>query len=587
MSIPAPAWLAAAGEVAIDFETHYTAEYSVQEMGYSAYVHDPRFCAVLVAVSDGVNSMACAPDAFPWAVLHGRTLVAHNAAFDAAVFVRLQELGTIPPEVKPADWYDTAALCAYLGVPRSLDEAAEVMLGMTLDKGVRERMRGGPDLFDRVDDYGAKDAQAAALLWQKLSEHWPEHERRLSGLTREMGERGVSIDRKKARGIFQDLDDQAQSAKLGLPWYPKQAPASTKAIAAHCAKHNVPAPVTTSAKEDAFDEWLEAYGHTEPARAIQLVQEIRSLNRSAKVLETMLARIRADGRIDAHTLYFGAATGRWSGGGHGLNLQNLSRNDAGVADIRGCLVPAPGHVFVIADLSQIEPRCLAWMAGDTAWLDLVRGGANPYEAQAMTAHGWKGQKLKTTDSRLYALSKAERLGLGYGCGAEKFVSVARILGGLDVSLEESRRIVSAFRLGNPAITSLWNRLEDAFVRRDGADYRLPLPSGRRLRYFDVQAADMTARVVRGGPRLHFYGGKLCENLIQAIARDVFAEGLLRIEDADLNPILTVHDEVVCEVPLRCADVALEAVHKRLTIPPAWAPDLPVAAETVIAEFYRK
>jgi DNA polymerase len=584
---PLPESIIAAPEVAIDFETHYTADYSVQDLGYSAYVADPRFDALLVGVSDGVNSYACHPCRFPWPALNGKTLIAHNAAFDQAVFRRLQETRFIPKDVQPAGWRDTAALCAYIGAPRALDEAASVLLDMTLDKSVRDRMKDGPDLFDRVDEYAASDAKAAALLWHLFGQYWPDHERRLSVLTIAMGFRGISIDRKKAEESFQALEDQAESARIALPWHPAQPATSAKALAAECAKHNVPPPATTSAKEQAFDEWLEMHGATEPARYVRLIQEIRSLNRSAKVLETMLARVRADERIDAHTLYFGASTGRWSGGGHGLNLQNLNRNEAGTADLRGCLLAAPGKRLLIVDLSQIEPRCLAHAAGDRAWLDLVRSGANPYEAHAMTAHGWRGKKLKAEDPRLYALCKAERLGLGYGCGAEKFVTVARVLGGLDVSLDESKKIVSDFRFTNPAITTLWKKLEHAFKRRDGQPYRLELPSKRRLRYFDVDAEEMTAAVVRGGPRLNFYGGKLCENMIQAMARDVFADGLLHVEAAGFNPILTVHDEVVCELPEKDAAAALPEIIRLMTVPPAWAPDLPLSAEGELAKFYRK
>jgi hypothetical protein len=99
----------------------------------------------------------------------------------------------------------------------------------------------------------------------------------------------------------------------------------------------------------------------------------------------------------------------------------------------------------------------------------------------------------------------------------------------------------------------------------------------------VDADEMTAAVVRGGPRLHFYGGKLCENMIQAMARDVFAEGLLRVEAAGFNPILTVHDEVVCELPEATAAAALPEIIRLMTVAPAWAPDLPLAAEGVVTE----
>ena len=583
MNTPNPkTWLA------IDFETYYDANYSVAALGYSAYCADQRFAATLVAICDGETSEACHPSAFDWTKIADKELVAHNAAFDKAVFAALQQRGIIPAGIKPVAWHCTADMCAYFGVPRSLAQAAEVLLGVKLDKSVRDAMKGGGDLFtspDKFTEYAAADAKACAMLWAKFSKWWPEDERELSDLTRRMGERGLYLDRSKTTDIFQGLEDTIESAKMTLPW--KGPATSPKAIEAHCKAHGIEPPANTNAKGEELEEWLEKHGDTPPARAIKAVQEIRSLNRSAKVLETMLERIRPDGRIDAHTMYFGAATGRWSGGGHGLNLQNLNRGDAGTADIRGCITAAPGHKLLIMDLSQIEPRCLAWAAGDRAWLDLVRSGMNPYEAHAMTAHGWKGKKLKQENPRLYALCKAERLGLGYGCGADKFVLVAKLLGGLEVTPAESKKIVSEFRASNQCIVKFWDSLEAAFTARDGQDYRMPLPSGRRLRYADVKVEDMTASVLKGGPRTKLYGGKLCENFVQAMARDVFAEGLARAEYAGLNPILTVHDEIICEVPEEKANAGLDLLRLAMCHPPSWAPDLPVAAEGEISEHYKK
>ena len=98
---------------------------------------------------------------------------------------------------------------------------------------------------------------------------------------------------------------------------------------------------------------------------------------------------------------------------------------------------------------------------------------------------------------------------------------------------------------------------------------------------------MTAAVTLGGPRFGFYGGKLCENMVQALARDVFAEGLLRVEAAGLNPILTVHDEVVCEVPAADAQAACAEAVRLMTRPPEWAAGLPLAAEGIVADRYTK
>ena len=91
--------------VAIDFETFYTAAYSVAELGLWAYCHDPRFEAYLVAVTDGQRTCVCAPSKFPWATISGRTWVSHHRDFDRAVFKRLQELGAVPTAVTPSAWF--------------------------------------------------------------------------------------------------------------------------------------------------------------------------------------------------------------------------------------------------------------------------------------------------------------------------------------------------------------------------------------------------------------------------------------------------------------------------------------------------
>ncbi|MCZ7636740.1 MAG: hypothetical protein M5U12_12325 [Verrucomicrobia bacterium] len=130
------------GAVAVDFETFYTAAYSVAELGLWAYCHDPRFQAYLVAVTDGERTCVCAPSKFPWAIIAGRTWVSHHRDFDRAVFERLQELGLVPEGIAPASWMCSAGLCAYLQLPRDLAGAVKAVFGQTLDKGPRERAKG-------------------------------------------------------------------------------------------------------------------------------------------------------------------------------------------------------------------------------------------------------------------------------------------------------------------------------------------------------------------------------------------------------------------------------------------------------------
>lgn len=579
----------AAETVAVDFETVYHRGYSVADLGYSAYVMDPRFRATLVAFASHAGAVALPPERVTedaWRLLDGKEVVAHNAAFDMAVFARLAQLDVIPRQVWPAAWHDTAAMCRFFGLPGDLAGAAKQLLGVTLDKTVLERMADG-DLFDDTRQYATADADAAYRLWASLGKHWPEEQRDLARLTAEMGFRGVGLDREAARTAMEDIEAQVQVERMQLPWKDRAADCSPKQLAALCEQNKVPVPPSTAVKDDAAQAWLALHSGTEPGRAVRAMQTIRSLVRTREVLATMVKRVRLDGRIDSHTMYFGAATGRWSGGGHGLNLQNLTNGKVGAADLRACLVPAPGKVFVVADLCQIEPRCLAWMAGDHALLEDLRRGHAIYEAHARQYMGWAGGNLKREKQEKYALAKARVLGLGYGCGAEKFVAVAKVMAGLEITPAEAKRQVDDFRAKNGAITQLWARLEEAFRECDGGTYRMPLPSGRVVRYFDVCSADMTAAVTRGGDRYTYWGGSLTENLIQAVAADVFGHGLMLVEQAGLNPVLTVHDELVCEVPEAAAERALGQVLELMAATPAWMPDLPIEAEGKVLRRYGK
>jgi hypothetical protein len=238
--------------------------------------------------------------------------------------------------------------------------------------------------------------------------------------------------------------------------------------------------------------------------------------------------------------YFGATTGRWSGGG-GLNLQNLNRKTAEGVDLRRAIVAPPGGVLACVDYSQIESRVLLYLAGDTAALNLFRANpeADAYEIHARATMGYaEPEPLKSycdrTGSNLRQLAKARVLGLGFGCGWQKFIEVARVMAGLGLDMEESKRIVSDFRRSNPLIVNLWYRLEDACGAKAGGHFALPLPCTqhdpalkRYLIYRDIAVRDEQITCTVAGQRMHVYGGLLTENWTQATARDVLASAWLR------------------------------------------------------------
>ena len=348
--------------------------------------------------------------------------------------------------------------------------------------------------------------------------------------------------------------------------------------------------------------------------------------------------------------YFGASTGRWSGGG-GLNMQNYNRKPAEGVDLRRCIVAPPGYRLAVVDYAQIESRVLLFLAGDGETLELFRSNpeADAYEIHARATMGWgagnsqrgdltprredakrdaknfhhedhemhEGESLRDfcerTGSGLRQLAKARVLGLGFGCGARRFIEVARVMAGLEVGEDESERIVREFRESNPKIVTLWQRLNDACAACDGGDYRLPLPCtqvnpelGRYLIYRDVAVVERDKARSRmnpegrgwavdrheiectvGGERVKVYGGLLAENWTQATARDVLASAWLRCDAAGYRPVLSVHDELVFEVPAASAERELGRIVEIFEAPVAWATGLPLKAEGKLCKVYGK
>ncbi len=577
--------------VAVDFECFYDTEYSVKKLGYYAYVHDSRFNAYLVSfwADDGWHWVGHPKDA-PWDEISGAMWLSHNAQFDRAVFFRLQELGIVPPCIKPDEWYCTSALSVYLAAPRNLAGATKQLVGMHLDKSVRNRACGwsGGSLFkedsEEMHAYALKDAGACCRIWMEHSDKWPAHERRLSAQTIASGERGVQVDLSYIQTSAAVLEKVIVQAMDRIPWAKYAAPTSTKELTKACRIAGIEPPSSTAEDSEEFETWQEQHGARIPW--VAAMQTCRRANRKLKILQAALTRCKPGGEMTFSLKYFGGFTGRWSGD-TGLNLQNLNKDKDFDVDMRRMLIPRPGHVFVICDLSQIEPRCLAYLSGNWPLLERIAAGESIYEAHARATMGWNGGPLKRENPRLYGLAKARVLGLGYQCAAERFVAVARIMGGIEITLAEAEKTVADFRRSNPLITGLWAKLEREFVSKHGKTYFLKLPSGRYLRYFDVDANSMTAGNERGGTRYPFYGGKLVENYIQASARDVFAENILRIEDAGYPVLFHVHDEVITEVPIAQAEAAKIEIERLMSACPAWLEGCPLAAEAIVASHYLK
>lgn len=659
--------------ISIDFETYYSKKnrYTLKTSIAEQYCKHPLFDAYLVSVSDGKTMWAGSPKDLNWSALEGKIWLSHNAYFDRTVYERLVELGKVPL-VKFADWICTANLTSFLCNRRSLDESVEHLLKIKLSKVARASADNkkwpqdfSPEEQKQMIEYAQRDAYYCWLLWDKFSDRWPEHERKLSALTINQGRRGVQINTDLLDQYLVQVHEMKLNTEKLLPWLNDDEseewedydvkPTATKCIAEACRRAGIPCPPVKSREgEEAYAEWEKTYSAAN--LWIPALSSWRSVNKMYGTLQTMKSRIRDDGTMPFGLKYFGAHTGRWSGDAK-INFQNFrkkpvlcdqnglmetdeKRVEAALKekkktkawpswvrysiDMRHLIIPRPGKKMVVYDLSQIEPRALAWLDGDTQLLDLVRQGMSIYQAHAQTALGWSGSNLKEEDEGLYAEAKARVLALGYGAGWEKFIEMAALYTGLDLTENDpewieipdpitgetkkvsgygqrAKKIVAEFRLQNPKISGdngIWRQLENAFKRSIGGDFTVALPSGRKLRYEDVKcqtkiiADPETGKPKRksvftaviGSRRVETYGGKLTENLVQAVARDVFVEGMLRLEENGINSLFSVHDENILEVDV---DLPLSQIDSVVSQCPEWMPGLPVAAEVKQVPHYLK
>jgi DNA polymerase I-like protein with 3'-5' exonuclease and polymerase domains len=593
--------------VAIDYETYYEAEYSVRDLGPRAYTLDPRFEAPIVSIhgldNDGNPVSECVePENFDWARISECTWISWNTGFDSTVHRRLIELGKA--SVYPDTWHDASHLSVFLCAGRSLKAASENLLGVSISKEVRDSMKGVryaslPDEEKQLwKDYALKDSELCYEIWEKFVDQWPAEEMAISHHTLRMCEKGVRIDVRQAKKYEKALISGLKRVEKEIPWVGKTNPkgvplpvTSPKQIAIYCETAGIPKPKTTAVKDPKFEKWFDDYGDKVPF--VKAIQTWRKYNKLLKTVQTIITRTEPDERMEYGLFYFGAHTGRWSGAG-GLNMQNLHREPVKVGrtsvDIRSLIIPRKGKKFAIVDFSQIECRVIFYLAGDEEFLDKCQS-TSPYQAHAEATMGWSGGSLKKEDPRLYQLAKARCLGLGFGCGPPKFVDVARIMAGLSITLEEAEKVVKDYRDTNPKIKSLWNHLNASYKRSLHDMYEVELPSGRSLKYFGIVREagkrfgfDYKSSTSMSGHKFKFYGGKLAENLVQACARDVLRDAILRLEDAGFNVVMHIHDEVVVEVD---EDGDLDAIEELLKVVPEWLPGLPLDCEGAITDRYMK
>lgn len=298
--------------------------------------------------------------------------------------------------------------------------------------------------------------------------------------------------------------------------------------------------------------------------------------------------------------YYRAHTGRW-GGNNKMNMQNLTRG----GELRLSILAAAGHAICVADSGQIEARVNGWLWDQEDLIEAFRDKRDIYSEFATDVYN---RVITKADKNERHVGKVCVLGLGYQMGAPKLqMTLAKgALGGPPIALplEEVSRIVNIYRRKNHKIAAGWKTCAE-WIEHMANEHAVPifykcleigheyirLPNGMCLKYPDLKKATGDKgwdewSYQSGDMRKKIYGGLLCENLVQALARIIVATQMLWI-DKKYPVVMTTHDEAVTHPKLKDAQKCYEFMEKCMTTAPAWCPDIPLAAEGGWAENYSK
>jgi len=335
--------------------------------------------------------------------------------------------------------------------------------------------------------------------------------------------------------------------------------------------------------------------------AVQLLAAAR-LGVKSTIEETRTERfigIASRGVMPIPLRYYAAHTGRW-GGDDKINMQNLGRN----SKLKHAICAPTGYQIIDCDSSQIEARTLAWLAGQEDLIEAFENGEDVYKIMASAIYV-KAEEDITKDERF--VGKTTILGAGYGMGSKKFSSQLKTFG-VEVEEGEASRIVSVYRQTYPCIPALWKeaaKVLDAIIEdgtcefgREGVLYvegkkGIRLPNGLYIKYPNLRKQtnedgkdEYVYDTKRGKTTIpnRIYGGKVVENVCQALARIIVGEQMLMIA-RKYKVVMTVHDAVACIVPDTEAQSGQEFVEMAMRMRPKWALDLPLNCESGIGKTY--
>jgi DNA polymerase I-like protein with 3'-5' exonuclease and polymerase domains len=602
--------------ITIDFETYYDKEYSLSKITTEEYVRHKQFevIGVGVKVDDGKTEWYSGPKEkvrfwlgkFKWSEAF---VLAQNTVFDGAIMS--WHFG-----IKPKGWLDTMCMGRALnGVDASaslkaLAERYEV--GVKGDEVVAALGKRRDDFteeeLERYGSYCRNDVELTYAIFQKMMEKFPAKELKVIDVTLRMFiDPRLELDLPLLEQHLEDVIKKKEKL-LEIAAANKEDLMSNDKFAELLKQLGVEPPTKISARTGkeawAFAKTDENFKELQehPNLKVQALVAARLGNKTT-LEETRTQRfidIAGRGRLPVPIKYYAAHTGRW-GGDDKINLQNLPSRGQNAGKLKDSIKPPPGYVLIDADSSQIEARTVAWIAGQTDLVEAFENGEDVYKIMASAIYS-KDVADVTKEERF--VGKTTILGAGYGMGAEKFQLQLKIFG-VDIPVNECKKIIDIYRQTYPKIPALWRQAQlcvNAILTRsatpfgvvdavtfDATEKGFLLPSGLWQRYeglqkvTDAEGKEQYEYKTRKG-FVKIYGGKVVENLCQAVARCVIAEQMVKISKK-YKVVLTVHDAVACIVPLEETEQAAKYVESCMRWRPEWCQTLPLDCEVGYGDSY--
>lgn len=599
--------------VTLDFETYYAPKYSLTKLTTMEYVNHDLFkvwgVGIKIDTGDtewyGEDDVENAIGEIDW---EDTSLICHNTMFDAYILTQHYK-------VQPRFYFDTAAMSRglYPGQSARLKDCAMRAFpdDETMRKGEELSSAKGvytldPELEETIASYCIQDVDLTYALFYHYLLEMPQSEIDLIDMTCKMFvEPKIKIDRERLTKYHGQEFTKAEKT-IAAAGIDRKVLSSNQQFAEHIYKMGLVPPTKIS---PTTGEEIPALGKNDKAftQMQHMYPQFEHIWHARIAIKSRLTETRSKRFLDAAwnddwlpvpLRYYAAHTGRF-GGTDKLNMQNLPRG----GELRKCIVAADGKLLFVADLSNIEARMLAWLAGEIDLLQQFRNGEDIYSNLASEIYGRPINKTDDPVERF--VGKVAVLGLGYGMGHRKFKDTlaAGAMGpAVNFTDAEAKKVVDAYRAVYPKIPTLWHKLEDLLKQTMHADnfgnvygpltvaqHALELPNKMSLKYHNLRyGSDGMVYDGRGSKTEYTYGGRITENVVQALSRIIVTDSMLRLNRSNIGDVvLTVHDEIIISGSTNNADDTIKFIIDDMCIPPVWALDIPLDAEGGYDKSYSK